>query len=223
MRPEEKMPEAKIMNLTKSTITAVVVTLSAVFAFAGYSHAESCGAPHIEPSNYVARNCAYCHGPSVQGYAIAPRLAGQHNAYLVIQLNRLRSGERNNPFSVNYMSHVAANVLPENECELAAYLSTLPPEAAGDGDEALAAMGEQIFKIGAPSDKVPACQFCHGPDGQGVGMFPRLAGQSYYYLKRRLEQWSEGYTKLAPHMPGIASQLSSEQIDAVASYLSFVR
>ena len=211
------------MNLTKSTITAVAVTLSAVFGLAGYSQAESCGVPDIEPSNYVARNCAYCHGPSVQGYAIAPRLAGQHSAYLVIQLNRLRSGERNNPFSVNYMSHVAANVLPENECELAAYLSTLPPEAAGDGDEALVVKGEQIFKIGAPSDKVPACQFCHGPDGQGVGMFPRLAGQSYYYLKRRLEQWSEGYTKLAPHMPGIASQLSPEQIDAVASYLSFVK
>jgi cytochrome c553 len=199
------------------------VTLSAVFGFAGYSQAESCGAPDIEPSNYVARNCAYCHGPSVQGFAIAPRLAGQHRAYLVSQLNRLRSGERDNPFSVNYMSHVAAKVLPEHECELTTYLAMLPPEAAGDGNEALAAIGEQIFKIGVPSDKVPACQFCHGPDGQGVGIFPRLSGQSYYYLKRRLEQWSEGYTKLAPHMPGIATQLSAEQIDAVASYLSFVK
>jgi cytochrome c553 len=211
------------MNLTKSIIAAVAVTLSAVFALAGNSQADSCGAPAIEPSNYVARNCAYCHGPSVQGFGVAPRLAGQHRTYLVTQLHRLRSGERDNPFSVNYMSHVAAKVLPEHECELTAYLSVLPPEAAGDGNEALAAKGEQIFKIGVPSDKVPACQFCHGPDGQGVGMFPRLAGQSYYYLKRRLEQWGEGYTKIAPHMPGIASQLSPEQIDSVASYLSFVR
>jgi cytochrome c553 len=211
------------MNLTKSTIAAVAIAFSAVFAFAGNSRAETCGAPAIEPSNYVERNCAYCHGPSVQGFAIAPRLAGQHHAYLVTQLNRLRSRERDNPFSVSYMSHVAANVLPENECELAAYLATLPPETLADGDEALAARGEQIFKIGVPSDKVPACQFCHGPDGQGAGTFPRLAGQSYYYLKRRLEQWSEGYTKIAPHMPGIASQLSPEQIDAVSSYLSFVK
>jgi cytochrome c553 len=211
------------MNITKSTVAAIAVTLSAVFAFSGTSQAGGCGAPAIEPSNYVARNCAYCHGPSVQGFAIAPRLAGQHSAYLIGQLNRLRSGERNNPFSVNYMSHVAASVLPENECELAAYLSTLPPEATGDGNEALAATGEQIFRIGVPGDKVPACQFCHGPNGQGAGIFPRLSGQSYHYLKRRLEQWSEGYTKLAPHMPGIASQLSPEQIDAVASYLSFVK
>jgi cytochrome c553 len=211
------------MNLKKSIISAVAVALSAVFAFAGESQAQSCGVPAIEPSNYVARNCAYCHGPSVQGFGVAPRLAGQHRAYLLTQLHRLRSGERDNPFSVNYMSHVAAKVLPEHECELTSYLAMLPPEAAGDGNEALAAIGEQIFKIGVPSDKVPACQFCHGPDARGVGIFPRLSGQSYYYLKRRLEQWGEGYTKIAPHMPGIASQLSPEQIDAVASYLSFVK
>jgi cytochrome c553 len=211
------------MNLTQSTIAAVAVTFATVFAFAGKSQAEGCGSPAIEPSNYVERNCAYCHGPSVQGFGVAPRLAGQHRAYIAAQLNRLRGGERDNPFSVNYMSHVAAKVLPEHECELTTYLAMLPPEAAGDGIEALAASGEQIFKIGVPSNKIPACQFCHGPDGQGVGMFPRLSGQSYYYLKRRLEQWGEGYTKIAPHMPGIASQLSPEQIDAVASYLSFVR
>jgi cytochrome c553 len=211
------------MNLTQSTRAALAVAFATVFAFAGKSQAEGCGAPAIEPSNYVEKNCAYCHGPSVQGFGVAPRLAGQHRAYIASQLNRLRSGERDNPFSVNYMSHVAARVLPEHECDLTAYLAMLPPEAAADGNEALAASGEQIFKIGVPSNKIPACQFCHGPAGQGVGMFPRLSGQSYYYLKRRLEQWGEGYTKIAPHMPGIASQLSPEQIDAVASYLSFVR
>jgi cytochrome c553 len=57
---------------------------------------------------------------------------------------------------------------------------------------------------------------------QGVDKFPRLGGRSYYYLKRRLEQWGEGY-KVAQHMPGIASKLSPEQIDAVASYLSFLK
>jgi cytochrome c553 len=164
------------MNLTKSVIAAVAVALFGTFALAGNSQAGGCGAPAIEPSNYVARNCAYCHGPSVQDFGVAPRLAGQHRTYLVTQLHRLRSGERDNPFSVNYMSHVAAKVLPEHECELAAYLSTLPPEATGDGNEALVARGEQIFKIGVPSDYIPACQFCHGPDGQGAGMFPRHDG-----------------------------------------------
>jgi len=171
----------------------------------------------------MTRNCAYCHGSSVQGFGVAPRLAGQHRDYLVLQLDRLRTQERNNPFSLTYMSHVAINVRPENECELAAYLSTMPTEAIRDGNETLAARGEEIFKTGVPGNYVPACQFCHGPDAQGLGKFPRLGGQSYYYLKRRLEQWGEGYSKIAQHMPGIASKLSPEQIDAVASYLSFLK
>jgi cytochrome c553 len=43
-------------------------------------------------------------------------------------------------------------------------------------------------------------------------------------LKRRLAQWGEGYhaTALVP-MPEIASKLSDNDIEALASYLSFVR
>jgi len=120
------------------------------------------------------------------------------------------------------MSHVAVSVQPDSYCELGAYISTMATEARCDGNEALAAKGEEIFRHGVPNDNIPACQFCHGPEAQGVGKFPRLGGQSYYYLKRRLEQWVEGYGTISPHMPGIASKLNPEQIDAIASYLSFL-
>jgi cytochrome c553 len=47
---------------------------------------------------------------------------------------------------------------------------------------------------------------------------------AYTYLKRRLEQWGEGFHAAAgPPMPGIASKLSQNQIEALASYLSFVK
>jgi len=216
------------MKLLTSTIAVLVLASTAVFSLGADAQTRSCAAPAsgqwpIDPPAYVARNCAYCHGPSVQGFAVAPRLAGQHPEYLVNQLERLRSQGRDNPFSVKYMSHVATNIQPENECDIADYLSTLAPEAARDGNEELVPVGEDLFKSGVPHDNVPACQFCHGPEGQGVGQFPRLAGQSYYYLKRRLEQWGEGYSKVASHMPGIASKLTPEQIDALASYLSFAQ
>jgi hypothetical protein len=43
-------------------------------------------------------------------------------------------------------------------------------------------------------------------------------------LKRRLEQWGEGYHAAAgPPMPDIAGKLSPNQIDALASYLSFIK
>jgi cytochrome c553 len=58
----------------------------------------------------------------------------------------------------------------------------------------------------------------------GAGEIPRLAGLSYHYLKRRLEQWGEGYhAAAAAPMPGIATQLSTNEIEALASYLSFVK
>ena len=44
------------------------------------------------------------------------------------------------------------------------------------------------------------------------------------YLKRRLEQWNQGYHAAAgPPMISIASKLSDDQIEALASYLSFIK
>ncbi len=51
---------------------------------------------------------------------------------------------------------------------------------------------------------------------------PRLAGLSYAYLKRRLGQWKEGYHPAAKPMPRVARSLSDVQIEALASYLSFL-
>jgi len=87
----------------------------------------------------------------------------------------------------------------------------LAPASAQD-----VSFGDRLFH-----DKAD-CQFCHGPEAQGIGKFPRLGGQSYYFLKRRLENWNEGYETIAPHMPGIAALLKPDEIEAVASYLSFV-
>ena len=221
--------KAEIMKLLKSTIAVLAMASSSLFALSGHAEeghrncrANPGGEWPIDPAAYVVRNCAFCHGPSLQGLAVAPRLAGQHQDYIIYQFERFRDKERNNPFSLKYMSHVAVSVQPDNYCEVGAYIATMPPEARCDGNEALAAKGEEIFRHGVPNDNIPACQFCHGPEAQGVGKFPRLGGQSYYYLKRRLEQWVAGYGTISPHMPGIASKLNPEQIDAIASYLSFL-
>jgi cytochrome c len=50
-----------------------------------------------------------------------------------------------------------------------------------------------------------------------------LGGLQYVYLRKRLEQWGEGYHQTAkPPMPRIAAKLSDYDIDALASYLSFL-
>ncbi|MGO9172378.1 MAG: c-type cytochrome [Rhodomicrobium sp.] len=216
------------MKPTKITIAALAIACSSVFAIAGHAQVRHCSAgPEswpIEPSNYVTRNCAFCHGPGVQGRAVAPRLAGQHADYIVKQIEYFRDKSRNGVFALRYMSHVAVQIQPDYECEVAAYIESLPPEPAADnGNEALVPVGEALFQGGSPGDNIPACIFCHGPEGQGVGRIPRLGGLSYNYLQRRLTQWGEGFHSNAEIMPGVASKLSPDQIEAVASYLSYVR
>ncbi|MFY9640482.1 MAG: cytochrome C [Rhodomicrobium sp.] len=221
------------MKLIK--LTMAVLAIASTPLFAGSGNAEEAhitcrtnpgGEWPINPPAYVVRNCAFCHGDAnLEGRGVAPRLAGQHQEYIVIQFERLLNGTRNNPFSLQYMTPAARQILPDSWCELGAYISTLPPVTIADGnpDPALRAIGEDIFLHGVPEDDVPACQFCHGPQAQGIGRFPLLGGQSYYYLKRRLVQWIEGYSPTSPNMPKIAAHLNPDQIEAVTSYLSFVQ
>ena len=170
------------------------------------------------------RNCTWCHGPSAQGYAPAPRLAGQRYRYIVNQLGNYHARTRDNPFSRLYMWPAAANLSPGAAHDLADYFSSLPPKAAGDGNPALVAMGRAIYQGGVPASNVAACAACHGPRAQGIGEIPRLGGLSFSYVQSRLEQWRAGYDAGARHpMPHVASRLTPPEIAALASYLSFVR
>lgn len=174
--------------------------------------------------NVDVRNCTWCHGPAAQGYAPAPRLAGQRYRYIVNQLRSYHAQARDNPFSRLYMWPAAANLTPGAAHELADYLSSLPPKAAGDGNPALVAMGRTIYQGGVPDANVAACVACHGPRAQGIGEIPRLGGLSFSYLQARLDQWRAGFDGGALHpMPHVASQLTPPEIAALASYLSFVR
>jgi cytochrome c553 len=120
------------------------------------------------------------------------------------------------------MWYAAAHLDPSTAHNLAVYFSELPPESAKDGDRELAAEGRVIFENGVPNENIAACQACHGPEAQGVRQIPRLAGLSYSYLKRRLEDWNQGHDTSGTPMPKVARSLSPNQIAALASFLSFV-
>lgn len=200
------------MKYIRLKIAVAAMTCLAVSAAAG--HAES---PAV-------RNCTWCHGGSAQGYTPAPRLAGQRPQYIEKQLVNFSAHTRDNPFSKLYMWGAAANLSPLAARNLAVYFSTIPPKAANDGDRELAAAGRAIYQEGIPDANIAACVACHGPNAQGVSEIPRLGGLAYTYLKRRLEQWGQGYHAAAgPPMPQIASKLSPKHIAALASYLSFIK
>ena len=170
------------------------------------------------------RNCTWCHGTGAQGYTVAPRLAGQRALYIEAELRGYAAHIRDNPLSKQYMWGAAANLRTDTVRDLADYFASLPPKSAHDGRWALAAKGQSIYLQGIPDANIVACLACHGPGGQGVREIPRLGGLSYFYLKRRLEEWGQGYHSApASPMPLAASTLGPDEIEALASYLSFVR
>jgi cytochrome c553 len=196
------------------TIKVVTLALALFAACAWAAHAESSR----------VRNCTWCHGGSAQGYSPAPRIAGQRPAYIEQQLASFASRTRDAPFSKQYMWGAAAHLGAREAHALSIYFSDLRARAANDGDRELVARGEAIYQRGMPEANIAACVACHGPNAEGVGSIPRLGGLAYNYLKRRLEQWAEGYHGTLAHpMPHIATELSRDQIEELASYLSFVK
>ena len=193
-------------------IVTVALAGSALAAVA--AHAES---PAV-------RNCTWCHGALAHGYSPAPGLAGQQYQYLANQLADFHTHSRDNPFSKQYMWGAAENLSASSAHDLATYFSKLPPKPANDGDADLVVMGRAIYQEGMPDANIVACVVCHGPNAEGLGQIPRLGGLAYSYLKGRLEQWAEGYNAAAgPPMPDISRKLSTAQINALASYLSFIK
>ena len=197
----------------KQAIVATALAIAASALAPGATQAETA----------AIRNCTWCHGGNAQGYATAPRLAGQRPLYIENQLAAFGNHSRDNPFSKLYMWAAAKYLSRERVHDLALYFASIPPRTAADGDRELAATGETIYQQGMPDANIVACVVCHGPNAEGIRQIPRLGGLSYSYLKRRLEQWGQGYhAAVGPPMPSISGKLSTGQIEALASYLSFL-
>jgi cytochrome c553 len=71
--------------------------------------------------------------------------------------------------------------------------------------------------------RVPACAQCHAYNGasDGSGAFPRIAGQSEFYLAKELRDYASRVRTNAVMTP-IAKALSSDQIADVAAYYAGV-
>lgn len=166
--------------------------------------------------------CAACHGAdgnsSVPNW---PKLAGQHEQYLARQLTLIKSGAR----PVPEMMGITPGISDEDIGHLSAYFAS-QQNTGGVADETKVALGEKIFRAGNAESGVPACMACHGPAGEGnpLAGYPALAGQHAVYTASMLqrfrggENWGEG-DAASQVMNGSASELTDQEIEAVASYI----
>ena len=65
------------------------------------------------------------------------------------------------------------------------------------------------------------CAACHGQQGQGVGVFPKLAGRDAEYIVQRLYQYQNRETvgSMSSTMWGQAAMLSDNDIDTIGKFI----
>jgi cytochrome c553 len=94
--------------------------------------------------------------------------------------------------------------------------------AAADDHQPDIARGAAIAAQGVAAG-APACAQCHAYNGasDGSGAFPRITGQSAYYLAKQLRDYVSGVRTNAVMTP-IAKALSSADVTDVAAYYASV-
>ncbi len=193
-----------------------------------------------------AASCAGCHGEDGNSMiGTFPKLAGQHEGYLVQQLLAFKDGSRNAP-----MMAPLAMGLGKNDIEdIAAYYSSktvsknpAPVIFSDDDDEdepemsdeqkaaelkSLMALGADLYRNGNLKSEVSACIACHGPVGEGnkPAAFPSVRGQHADYLIKALTDFKKGARSNVRDnmMHMISKKMEDNEIKALSYYISTMK
>ena len=165
--------------------------------------------------------CAACH--AADGNSVIPtqpKLAQQHPAYLVKQLQEFKAGKRANPIMTGM-----ANTLTDADMQNIAYWVSAKPAKPGFAkDKDLVLLGERIYRGGIADRQVPACSGCHSPNGAGIpAQYPRVSGQHAEYVGVQLTGFRDGTRTNSLQMTQVAAKLNDREIKAVADYIAGLR
>jgi len=194
-----------------------------------------------------AASCAGCHGEDGNSMVSTfPKLAGQHEGYIVKQLEAFKDGSRNAPM----MAPLAMGLDAGSISDIAAYYASkrisgnaLPVMMSDDDDDddeeelsaeakdaevkKLMAIGADLYRNGNLKTEVSACIACHGPVGEGnkPASFPALQGQHADYLIKALTDFKKGARSNESDnmMHMIAKKMTDEEIKAVSFHVSMLK
>lgn len=178
-----------------------------ILGVALFAAALACGTARAEmPAQ--AQSCVACHGAKgVSGNPVWPNLAGQHESYLVLQLEAMRSGERYNA----QMAPFVQNLSDEDIRVLASWYAQQPPAIMANGNAELVDRGRQT---------AGTCTACHGYQGKPVANeWPILSGQHAAYLQGQLLAYKRG-DRIHPLMQAAVAPLDEDGFAALAAYFS---
>jgi len=220
--------------------------LSLALAFASTS-SVSLAEGDADAGKAKSATCAGCHGEIGNSMvATFPKLAQQHPAYLIKQLQAFKDGTRKDAM----MSSMAMGLSDDDMADIAEYYSehkvsdnALPvldsddDEETGKGKPAektaaptvqdMITQGGDLYRNGDLPREVSACIACHGPQGQGnkPAGFPLLKSQHADYLIKALTDFKSDERSNNPEniMHMIAKKMTGEEIKAVAYYISMMK
>ncbi len=190
----------------------------------------------------AATVCVSCHGPTGNSAEPDdPKLAGQKEFYLRLQLRGFKYGARKS----DEMTPIAALLSDKQIAELARFYSRQKVEPDKIKDRKLADLGRRVFNHAGRG--VPPCAACHSRGGYGPGMMgghgmmgggmmgrgmggpmgmtgntaalPYLFGQHAVYTAAQLDAFASGKRR-GQVMGPIAARLTPRERRAVAEYLS---
>ena len=195
----------------------LVITMSLLISMA-FTQAQAEG--DTAAGKTKSAPCVACH--SVDGNSVNPewpKLAGQHEGYLIQQLLYFSNGERDNAI----MKGMSGNLTDQDRADLAAYFAS-QEVAYGAADPELLELGQRIYRGGNSESGVAPCMGCHGPNGAGnpPANYPALRGQHAKYVENQLHGFAEGNRvneNSIKMMQITASRMTNKEIRAVASYI----
>jgi cytochrome c553 len=173
-----------------------------------------------EAGKTKSATCAACHG--ADGNSVNPewpKLAGQHETYIVKQLTYFSDGERDNAT----MKPMAGGLTEQDREDLGAYYAS-QKVSPGTADPSLVELGKKIYRSGNPESGIAPCMGCHGPNGAGnpAARYPALRGQHAKYIENQLHGFAEGKRvneNAVKMMQILAARMTNREIRAVASYI----
>jgi cytochrome c553 len=208
--------------MKSSTLALVIAAMSLSAGCANPTRSRDLANPQVSATTLAQQVCSNCHG--VTGNSTSPNfpnLAAQVDAYFVAQLNGFKSHGRQDPAGFEYMWGLSRSLTDEQIKGLAAYFAAqTPAKQPVEAEPSRIEAGKTIFTNGLSAQNVPPCSTCHGPEGQGNGTFPRIAGQHADYLVKQLvvfqrtDQRPEGSV-----MKTVAHELTRQDIENVAAYV----
>jgi cytochrome c553 len=192
----------------------VLLSLCAPLAFS---------AGDIKAGESKTTTCVACHGPDGNSSApMWPKLAGQHEKYLVKQLKDYRKGETG-PRYEPQMYAMSAALSDQDIEDLSAYYASLKQTIGKTPKDALP-LGERIYRGGILDKGVAACTACHGPEGLGNGLagYPRMGGQNADYNVLQLKAFQNGTRRNDTNsiMRDIAQRMNDQEMKAVSEYMA---